>query len=42
MDIYKFLHIDSLEYAEPLLNSLLPDLMHEGVVQDRILKNLKK
>jgi hypothetical protein len=42
MDIYKFLQIDSLEDAEPVLNSLLPDLMHEGVVQDRILKNLKK
>lgn len=39
MNIYKFLQIDSLEDAEPVLNSLLPELMHEGVVQERIIKN---
>jgi len=39
MNIYRSLHIDSLEDAAPILSSLLPDLMHEGVVQERIIKN---
>lgn len=39
MNIYRDIHIDSLEDAEPILHSLLPDLMHEGVVQERIIKN---
>lgn len=39
-DIYKQLNISSLEDAVPILDKYLPEKMHEGVVETRLLSQL--
>ncbi len=37
--LYKSLNIQTIEDATPILHTLLPDLMHEGVVEGRLLSS---
>ena len=38
VDLYKRCNISTLEDSIPILSELLPDYMHDGVVQSRLLK----
>jgi hypothetical protein len=38
--LYKSLNIQTTEEATPLLHTLLPELMHEGVVEARLLPQI--